>query len=163
MRVVIAGAGGLIGTNVARDLESNGHEVFRLVRHEPGAGEVRWDPDGGMIDRDHLEDFDAAVDVATMPWSTRWTSAAKKRIYANRVGSYRLLAGALGGRARKPKVLVCASGHGIYPGSSRPATSSAIRSSRPRFATSSGPRRDAETRFQVRWSRANAHAIGERG
>jgi uncharacterized protein (TIGR01777 family) len=117
MRVLVAGAGGLIGSVVARDLTSGGHEVVRLVRHEPGPGEVRWDPDGGTIDRNGLEGFDAVVDVATMPWPTRWTSAAKKRIYDNRIGSYRLLAEALAGRAGKPRVLVCASGQGIYPSS----------------------------------------------
>lgn len=117
MRVLVAGAGGLIGSVLVRDLTTDGHEVIRLVRHEPGAGEVHWDPDRGTIDRDALEDFDAAVDVATMPWPTRWTSAAKKRIHDNRVGSYRLLAEALAGRAAKPRVLVCASGQGIYPSS----------------------------------------------
>jgi uncharacterized protein (TIGR01777 family) len=117
MRVLVAGCGGLIGSVVARELTANGHEVVRLVRHEPGAGEVRWDPDGGTIDRAGLEDFDAAVDVATMPWPTRWTAAAKKRIYDNRVGSYRLLAEALAGRTARPRVLVCASGQGIYPSS----------------------------------------------
>ena len=117
MRVLVAGAGGLIGSVVARDLATNGHEIVRLVRHEPGEGEVRWDPDGGTIDRDGLKAFDAAVNVATMPWPTRWTSSAKKRICDNRVGSYRLLAEALAGRARKPRVLVCASGQGIYPSS----------------------------------------------
>lgn len=117
MRVLVAGAGGLIGSVVARDLTTNGHEVVRLVRHEPGAGEVRWDPDGGTIDRDGLEGFDAVVDVASLPWPGRWTSAAKQRIYDNRVRSYRLLAEALAGRARKPKVLICASGMGIYPSS----------------------------------------------
>ncbi len=74
-------------------------------------------PTEGTIDRDGLEDFDAAVDVATMPWPTRWTSAAKKRMHDNRVGSYRLLADALAGRTGKPRVLVCASGQGIYPSS----------------------------------------------
>jgi uncharacterized protein len=117
MRVLVAGAGGLIGSVVARDLTTNGHEVVRLVRHEPAAGQVRWDPDGGTIDRDALEAFDAVVDVASMPWPSRWTAAAKQRIYDNRVGSYRLLAEALAGRARKPKVLISASGQGIYPSS----------------------------------------------
>ena len=50
MRILIAGAGGLIGSAVAGDLTTNGHEVVRLVRHEPAAGQVRWDPDGGTID-----------------------------------------------------------------------------------------------------------------
>ena len=117
MRVLIAGAGGLIGSAVAGHLASNGHEVVRLVRHEPGQGEVGWDPDAGTIDADGLEGFDAVIDVASMPWPARWTSAAKRRIYDNRVDSYRLVAEALAGRMRKPEVLVCASGMGIYPSS----------------------------------------------
>ncbi len=117
MRVLVAGAGGLIGSVVASDLATKGHEVVRLVRHEPGPGEVRWDPDRGTIDRAGLEGFDAVVDFASMPWPTRWTSAAKQRIYDNRVRSYRLLAEALAGLAGKPAVLICASGMGIYPSS----------------------------------------------
>jgi uncharacterized protein (TIGR01777 family) len=52
-----------------------------------------------------------------MSWPTRWTSAAKERIHDNRVGSYRLLAEAVAARTRKPQVLICASGMGIYPSS----------------------------------------------
>lgn len=117
MRVLIAGAGGLIGSVVVGDLASKGHEIVRLVRREPGPGEVRWDPDAGTIDAEGLEGFDAVIDVATMPWPARWSSAAKRRIYDNRVQSYRLLAEALAACTRKPRVLVCASGMGIYPSS----------------------------------------------
>jgi len=117
MRVLVAGAGGLIGSAVAGHFASNGHDVVRLVRHAPGPGEVRWDPDGGTIDVAGLEGFDAVIDVATMPWPTRWTAAAKQCIHDNRVGSYRLLAEALAARRRKPEVFVCASGMGIYPSS----------------------------------------------
>ena len=88
MRVLVAGAGGLIGSAVALELADHGHDVVRLVRREPGPGEVRWDPDARTIDSEGLEGFDAAIDVASMPWPTRWTSAAKKRIHDNRVGSY---------------------------------------------------------------------------
>ena len=49
MRVLVAGAGGLVGSAVADHLASEGHEVARLVRHAPGPGEVRWDPDGGTM------------------------------------------------------------------------------------------------------------------
>ena len=94
---------------------SKGHEVVRLVRHAPGPGEVRWDPDGRTIDADGLEGFDAVIDVATMPWPARWTSAAKQRIHDNRVGSYRLLAEALAGRTRKPSCLCVRFGHGHLP------------------------------------------------
>lgn len=117
MRVLIAGAGGLIGSAVAGHLAAGGQEVVRLVRHAPGPGEVSWDPDGGTIDAIGLEGFDAIIDVASMHWPTRWTAAAKRRIYDNRVHSYRLLAGALASRTDKPDVLICASGMGIYPSS----------------------------------------------
>jgi uncharacterized protein (TIGR01777 family) len=117
MRVLVAGAGGLIGSVVAREFAADGHNVVRLVRHDPGPDEVRWDPDAGTIDRDGLEGFDAVIDVASMPWPSRWTSAAKRQIYDNRVRSYRLLAEALAELERRPRVLVCASGMGIYPSS----------------------------------------------
>ena len=117
MRVLVAGAGGLIGSAVALELADHGHDVVRLVRREPGPGEVRWDPDAGTIDREGLEGFGAVIDVASMPWPTRWTSAAKQRMHDGRVGSYGLLAEALAGRVDRPQVLVCASGMGIYPSS----------------------------------------------
>jgi uncharacterized protein len=117
MRVLVAGSGGLIGSTVARGLAADGHAVHRLVRHEPGQDEVRWDPDASMIDRQGLEGFDAVIDLASMPWPLRWTRDAKRRIYENRVGSYRTLSEALAAATDKPRVLVCASGMGIYPSS----------------------------------------------
>jgi uncharacterized protein (TIGR01777 family) len=115
MRTLIAGASGLIGSTVAQYLETRGNEVVRLVRRTPGAGEVFWDPAAGTIDGLGLEGFDSVVHVASMPWPMRWTSEFKKQIRANRLGTNRLLAETLAGRVRKPSVLVCASGMGIYP------------------------------------------------
>jgi uncharacterized protein (TIGR01777 family) len=117
MRILIAGAGGLIGSAVAAHLASSGHEIVRLVRHEPGPGEIRWDPDANTIDAESLEGFDAVIDVASMPWPARWTAGAKRRLHDNRVHSYRLLAEALATRVRRPGTLICASGMGIYPAS----------------------------------------------
>ena len=114
MRMLVAGGSGLIGSAVVRDLTERGDEVVRLVRRSPGPGEIRWDPDAGTIDASALEGFDAVVDIASMAWSGRWTAEFKKRIHDNRVGSYRLLAEALAHLERKPRVLVCASGMGIY-------------------------------------------------
>lgn len=48
----------MIGSAVAPYLESQGHEIIRLVRREAGAGEVFWDPDGGKINSAGLEGFD---------------------------------------------------------------------------------------------------------
>jgi uncharacterized protein (TIGR01777 family) len=112
-RVLIAGGGGLVGGAVAEELQAR-HEIVRLVRRAPGPAEIEWDPDAGTIDRASLDGFDAVIDLATAPWSGRWTKEWKRRMHANRVGSYRLLAEALAGVARRPRVVVFASGMGIY-------------------------------------------------
>jgi uncharacterized protein (TIGR01777 family) len=115
MRILISGSSGMIGSAVTPYLASQGHEVVRLVRRQPAAGEVRWDPDVGTIDAAGLEGFDGVVHVASMPWPMRWTPEAKKKLRANRLGTNSLLATALAGCQRKPRVLICASGMGIYP------------------------------------------------
>jgi uncharacterized protein len=117
MKVLIAGAGGLIGSAVASHLSTRGYEIVRLVRREAGPGEVRWDPDGGTIDASGLEGFDGVVQVASMSWNGRWTPEFKQRIYNNHVGAIRIIAEALAHRQHKPGVLICASGMGIYPSS----------------------------------------------
>jgi uncharacterized protein (TIGR01777 family) len=117
MRILISGAGGMIGSVVAPYLASQGHEIVRLVRRAPEAGEVRWDPDAGTIDAAGLEGLDGVVHVATMPWPLRWTPKFKQEMRANRLRTNRLLAETLAARQRKPRVLVCASGMGIYPSS----------------------------------------------
>ena len=55
MRILMSGTNGFIGSAVAAYLASQGHEIVRLVRRAPGAGEVRWDPDAGIIDGAGLE------------------------------------------------------------------------------------------------------------
>ena len=117
MKVLISGTSGMIGSVVTPYLASQGHEVVRLVRREPKAGEVRWDPDAGFIDRNGVEGFDGVVQLACMPWPVRWTTKSKQQMADNRIAVNSLLAKALAGCQRKPQVLVCASGMGIYPSS----------------------------------------------
>ena len=117
MKILIAGAGGFIGSAVASHLSTHGDEVTRLVRREASPGEVRWDPDSGTIDTAGLEGFDAVVHVASMPWNGRWTPAFKQRIRDNHVGTIQIIAEALARCQQKPRVLICASGMGIYPSS----------------------------------------------
>ena len=115
MKILVAGSNGMIGSAVTRHLVERGHEVTRLVRHEPGTGEVGWDPEAGKIDSAGLEGFDGVVNVASMPWPMRWTDKAKKKLTNNRVGTNRLLAESLAACKNKPLVLVCAAGMGYYP------------------------------------------------
>jgi uncharacterized protein len=117
MKILIAGSHGMIGSAVTTYLIACGHQVVRLVRSTPGPGEVWWDPDTGKIDPSSVEGFDGVVNLATMRWPFRWTRKAKEKIHANRVATYHLLAESLAACVRKPRVLVCASGIGVYPSS----------------------------------------------
>jgi uncharacterized protein len=117
MRILMSGTSGFIGSAVAPYLASQGHEIARLVRRVAGASEVRWDPDAGVIDSAGLEGFDGVVHVASAPWPARWTAEAKQQMRANRLATNGLLAEALSGLRQRPRVLICASGMGIYPSS----------------------------------------------
>jgi uncharacterized protein len=117
MKILIAGANGMIGSAVAPYLSSRGHEIIRLVRRQASVGEVRWDPDAGSIDAAGLEGLDGVVNVASMPWPMRWNGEARQKMTANRRSTNGLLALTLAACRRKPQVLVCASGMGIYPSS----------------------------------------------
>jgi uncharacterized protein len=117
MKILIAGSHGMIGSAVTCHLLGCGHEVVRLVRSTPVPGEVWWDPDAGEIDSAGLEGLDGVVNLASMRWPFRWTRKAKEKIRANRIATYRLLAESLAACVHKPRVLVCASGIGVYPSS----------------------------------------------
>ena len=117
MRILVSGSSGMIGSVTAPYLAGQGHEVVRLVRCSPSTGAVRWDPDAGTIDAAGLEGFDGVVHLASMPWPARWTDGAKAQIRANRLATNGLLARTLAGCTHRPRVLVCASGMGIYPSS----------------------------------------------
>lgn len=115
LRILVTGAGGLIGSALVPYLTTGGHAVVRLGRAAGGADAVHWDPAAGTIDRAALEGVDAVVHLAGESVAGgRWTAEKKARIRDSRVDGTRLLADALAGLARPPKVLVSASAIGIY-------------------------------------------------
>jgi uncharacterized protein (TIGR01777 family) len=111
LRVAITGASGVIGRPLAAFLSTGGHDVSRLVRHEPRAGEVAWDPARGTIDAAALEGVDAIVHLAGENVGVRWTPERKERIVRSRVDGTRLIAETC---ARIGATLVSASAIGIY-------------------------------------------------
>lgn len=117
MRVVVTGAGGLIGAAVVQSLESEGHAVVRLVRREPraNAAEIAWDPTRGRLDDQALDGVDAVVHLAGENIAGgRWTPARRRAILDSRVQGTSLLAERLAKAGRRPGVLVCASAIGYY-------------------------------------------------
>lgn len=115
LRVAVTGASGLIGSELVTRLRGDGHSVVRLVRRRPqGADEAEWDPEAGRVDAAALEGIDALVNLAGENAGERWTAERKRRIRSSRVDATMLLAKAITGLARKPRVLVNASAVGIY-------------------------------------------------
>ena len=115
MKILVTGATGLVGSALVPFLAGGGHEVARLGRSAPGAGDIRWDPEAGVLEPDALEGFDGVVHLAGDNIATgRWTAEKKRRIRESRVKGTSLLATALAGLERPPRVLVSASAIGFY-------------------------------------------------
>jgi len=115
MKVLIAGAGGLVGSALIPALEAEGSEVTRLVRSSAGAGEIEWHPNNDQIDATKLEGFDAIINFAGENIAGgRWTDEQKRKIRDSRVNGTHLLSEAIAGLKQKPKVFLCASATGIY-------------------------------------------------
>jgi uncharacterized protein (TIGR01777 family) len=120
MRVLIAGASGLIGSALGERLLSEGHEVRRLVRREAGGGgEFRWDPPSGTIADGAFEGVDAVVNLGGKPlFPGRWSAMRKQQLTDSRVEPTEVLAEAVAEHG--VGVFVNASAVGYYgnPGSS---------------------------------------------
>ena len=116
MRVAVTGSTGLIGSALVERLRREGYAVSRVVRSaaKAGPGDVVWDPAAGTIDAAALEGVDAVVHLAGENVGSRWTEEKKRRIRDSRVKSTRLLSETIARMTRKPRVLVQASGPGIY-------------------------------------------------
>ena len=116
MKILVSGSHGLVGTALTKSLESQGHEVFSLVRYLPRSqSEIEWNPDRYSIAIASLEGFDAVVHLAGESIAEgRWTEEKKRRIRESRVKGTKLLSDALANLERPPKSLICASAIGYY-------------------------------------------------
>src|SRR5258706_10487176 len=115
MKVLIAGASGLVGSALIPALEAEGGEVTRLVRTSAGAGEIEWHPNNDQIDAAKLEGFDAIINLAGENIAGgRWTDDQKRKIHDSRVNGTHLLSEAIAGLKQLPKAFLCASATGIY-------------------------------------------------
>ncbi len=116
MRVLISGASGLVGSEVARQLTAAGHEPIKLVRRPiNGQDEVEWNPATGTIPADLMDNIDAVVNMAgATTGKIPWTKKYKQEIVASRLDSTRTLVKAMAGAKNPPKVFVSGSASGFY-------------------------------------------------
>jgi uncharacterized protein (TIGR01777 family) len=94
MRVVIAGASGLIGTALVTRLSKAGHDVRKLVRRDTRAkNDFGWDPPAGKISEGALDGADAVVNLCGAPlFPARWSAARKQVLVDSRVEPTEVLA-----------------------------------------------------------------------
>src|SRR5436305_3831208 len=122
MRIVITGGSGLIGTAVAREMGSAGHEVVVLSRDPsrvkplpPNTRAVRWD---GRTDGDWAQLLDADTAVVQLAGdgvaSGRWTDEKNRRIRASRLDSGGAVLAAIRQAKAPPRVLLQGSAVGYY-------------------------------------------------
>ena len=115
MKVAVTGSSGFIGSALIASLRDDGHDVVRFVRRDPtGAGEARWDPVGGHIDRVALGGTSAVVHLAGESiGARRWSRAEKARLVESRVAGTKLISATLA-EVQPDAVLVSASAVGYY-------------------------------------------------
>jgi uncharacterized protein (TIGR01777 family) len=114
VKVAVTGSSGLIGSALIPALGATGHATLRLVRRQPGPGEVRWDPAAGSIDAPGLAGVDAIVHLAGENIGARWSAKRKQAILESRVAGTRLVAETAARLDPPPDVLLCASAMGLY-------------------------------------------------
>ncbi len=122
MKILITGATGFIGRQVALHLRERGHELVALtrdlktapVRMPVACPLFEWQSADGPPPREAFAGVDAVVHLAGENIINRWTSSRKKEIVRSRAESARQLVDVMRGLERKPKVFVCASAIGFY-------------------------------------------------
>jgi len=116
MKVLVAGASGLIGSALSELLRSRGHEVTRLVRRPVrAAGEYAWDPGAGRLDPEAVSGQDAVVNLSGSALRLRpWTRSFKENLASSRIRSTRTLATAIAAAAQPPDVFLSQSGSAFY-------------------------------------------------
>lgn len=114
MRIVVAGASGLIGTALVDALRAADHEVLRLVRRAPTKADERgWDPPAGRIDDGALTGAEAVVNLCGAPIAgRRWSHARRQVLVDSRTEPTEVLAAAVA--EQDIPLMVNASAAGYY-------------------------------------------------
>ena len=116
MRIVMAGASGLLGTSMSETFTKAGHDVVSLVRGDPAsASEVRWDPAAGELDPQALAGADAVVNLSGAGIGDRpWTRKRVEELFSSRICSTRTLTQAMRQLDSPPAAFISQSGSNYY-------------------------------------------------
>jgi len=149
LRVLIAGASGLIGTELSSHLWAKGHVVTRLVRDRPtAADEVQWD--ARSLDPSVLDGIDAVVNLSGATIGRiPWTPAYRRVILNSRIDATRALADAIVAAKTPPQAFLSGSAVGYY--GTRPGED---------LTDESAPGDDFFADVVVAWEKAAAIAAG---
>lgn len=125
MTILITGATGLIGSQLAAQLIAQNHTVHYLTTRESKL-ETRdnykgflWNVNTQTIDKACLNNVTTIVHLAGATVAKPWTTAYKQEILDSRIESIALLHNALGATPNSVKHIITASGISIYPGQSQ--------------------------------------------
>jgi uncharacterized protein (TIGR01777 family) len=122
MRALITGGSGLIGRALAANLARDNEEVIILSRRPervidlPAGVNIKW-WDGHTTEAwgSVVDSIDAIINLAGENISSgRWTTERKRRILESRLNAGRAVVQAVEAAARKPRVVIQASGVGYY-------------------------------------------------
>ena len=116
MRVLISGAGGLVGTELIKQLKASGHEPIALVRRKvAGDHEISWKPGVERLDPEIMESIDAVVNLGgATTGRIPWTKNYMQTLISSRIETTKTLVEAINASKNQPKVLVSGSASGIY-------------------------------------------------
>lgn len=120
MRIAIGGSRGFIGSALAASLKEMGHELHPIVRREPRAGEIGIDLSSRTLDCSRIEGgsigaVDIVYNLAGEPLTPRrWDGEKREAIRSSRITSTDVIARAIAGSPRVPRVLVAMSASGYY-------------------------------------------------
>ncbi|MCX6143601.1 MAG: TIGR01777 family oxidoreductase [Ignavibacteriales bacterium] len=123
MKIVIAGATGLIGKLLTKTLLNSGHSVVVLTRNaelpttssQPLLHFDHWDGKGEGSWHCHIDHADAVVNLAGESLgANRWTKSRKRALISSRVDPTASIVNAMKAATAKPRVFVNASAVGYY-------------------------------------------------
>jgi uncharacterized protein (TIGR01777 family) len=122
-KIIMTGATGLIGRNLAKALKARGYEIIVFTRDAdkgrsrlPSAQNyVEWDYHKPEKWKGYLEDAYAVIHLAGANLAgKRFTDSYKKKVRDSRIISTRNIVNAIAATNRKPEVFLCASGINVY-------------------------------------------------